>query len=263
MKKLKKISTMLLAVCLIVLMAGSVLAHSGRTDSNGGHRDNQNKSGLGSYHYHCGGYPAHLHKGGVCPYKSSSKKKTTTKKKSTTVKASKIKINELEDTTLEVGESLNLSAKITPSNTKDKTIKWTSSDKEIATVNSKGKVVAVSAGTVTITATTSNNKKSSIKIIVEEKEEVILEENNVVENMIEENIIEENLVEEVAEEKVVPIISTEVVSNAIANETRESSTTATAETTDDTGDTILGLGVLGAGGYWLYNKRKKSKQETK
>ena len=32
-------------------------AHSGRTDSSGGHRDNKNKSGLGSYHYHCGGYP--------------------------------------------------------------------------------------------------------------------------------------------------------------------------------------------------------------
>lgn len=25
-------------------------AHSGRTDSNGGHKDNKNKSGLGSYH---------------------------------------------------------------------------------------------------------------------------------------------------------------------------------------------------------------------
>lgn len=28
-------------------------AHSGRTDRYGGHRDNKNKSGLGSYHYHC------------------------------------------------------------------------------------------------------------------------------------------------------------------------------------------------------------------
>ena len=45
-------------------------AHSGRTDSNGGHRDNNNKSGLGSYHYHCGGYPAHLHTNGQCPYKT-------------------------------------------------------------------------------------------------------------------------------------------------------------------------------------------------
>ena len=47
-------------------------AHSGRTDSSGGHRDNKNKSGLGSYHYHCGGYPAHLHTNGVCPYKNGA-----------------------------------------------------------------------------------------------------------------------------------------------------------------------------------------------
>ena len=47
-------------------------AHPGRTDANGGHRDNKNKSGLGSYHYHCGGYPAHLHPGGICPYTSTT-----------------------------------------------------------------------------------------------------------------------------------------------------------------------------------------------
>lgn len=47
-------------------------AHSGRTDSQGGHKDNKNASGLGSYHYHCGGHPAHLHSDGVCPYASAS-----------------------------------------------------------------------------------------------------------------------------------------------------------------------------------------------
>ncbi len=47
-------------------------AHGGRTDSNGGHKDNKNKSGLGSYHYHCGKNPAHLHTDGVCPYSSGS-----------------------------------------------------------------------------------------------------------------------------------------------------------------------------------------------
>ena len=47
-------------------------AHPGRTDANGGHRDNKNKSGLGSYHYHCGNHPAHLHPNGVCPYGGGS-----------------------------------------------------------------------------------------------------------------------------------------------------------------------------------------------
>ncbi len=57
---------------LIVLLLASispVYSHSGRTDSSGGHRDNKNASGLGSYHYHHG-YPAHLHPNGVCPYAS-------------------------------------------------------------------------------------------------------------------------------------------------------------------------------------------------
>lgn len=55
-----------------ILITGAASAHSGRTDSSGGHRDNKNASGLGSYHYHHG-YPAHLHTGGVCPYDFSDK----------------------------------------------------------------------------------------------------------------------------------------------------------------------------------------------
>jgi hypothetical protein len=47
------------------------LAHSGGTDSAGGHRDNQNSSGLGPYHYHHGMGP-HLHQNGVCPFASGS-----------------------------------------------------------------------------------------------------------------------------------------------------------------------------------------------
>lgn len=67
-KKKALLISMILLVCLACIIGA--FAHSGRTDSNGGHRDNNNKSGLGSYHYHCGGYPPHLHTNGVCPYKS-------------------------------------------------------------------------------------------------------------------------------------------------------------------------------------------------
>lgn len=55
-----------------LLLCSPVYAHSGRTDSSGGHRDNKNASGLGPYHYHCGGHPAHLHPNGVCPYDNTS-----------------------------------------------------------------------------------------------------------------------------------------------------------------------------------------------
>lgn len=76
MKIKNKIAAMILSsvvICYPVSMSDVfpvivAEAHSGRTDSHGGHKDNKNKSGLGSYHYHCGGYSAHLHPDGVCPY---------------------------------------------------------------------------------------------------------------------------------------------------------------------------------------------------
>src|SRR5574344_361303 len=75
-KIIKKIA--LIMLIMLISLANTVLAHSGRTDSNGGHKDNKNKSGLGSYHYHCGGHPAHLHTNGVCPYASSKGSSSST-----------------------------------------------------------------------------------------------------------------------------------------------------------------------------------------
>ncbi len=62
---------MIIIICTLVLFVGTVtFAHSGRTDSSGGHKDNGNVSGLGSYHYHHGMGP-HLHTNGICPYSPS------------------------------------------------------------------------------------------------------------------------------------------------------------------------------------------------
>ena len=73
MKKNKaKIISIIIITVSIISISLNAYTHSGRTDSNGGHKDNKNKSGLGSYHYHCGGHPARLHKNGVCPYASGS-----------------------------------------------------------------------------------------------------------------------------------------------------------------------------------------------
>lgn len=80
MKKgfMKKLTVyFMIAMLAFSTASGSVYAHSGRTDSSGGHKDNKNASGLGAYHYHCGGYPPHLHEKGVCPYTSSGTVETT------------------------------------------------------------------------------------------------------------------------------------------------------------------------------------------
>lgn len=61
-----------LMIFCIVSSCSFAFAHSGGLDSNGGHHDYNNKSGLGYYHYHCWGYPPHLHPGGVCPYRTTN-----------------------------------------------------------------------------------------------------------------------------------------------------------------------------------------------
>lgn len=88
-------------------MATKVEAHSGRTDSSGGHRDNKNKSGLGSYHYHCGGYPAHLHTDGVCPYTPSSTSTTSNSTSSKSSSAKNSKSSTSKSTIKKVQKALN------------------------------------------------------------------------------------------------------------------------------------------------------------
>lgn len=64
MKKRKRIILLLLVIVLSVcFIPMSASAHSGKTDSAGGHHD----TATGEYHYHHG-HPAHDHKNGVCPY---------------------------------------------------------------------------------------------------------------------------------------------------------------------------------------------------
>ncbi len=64
------------------------------------------------------------------------------------------------------GETYQLSATVSPNNAADKSITWTSSNNNIATV-SNGKVTAKKDGTVTITAKTSNGKTAECKITVQ------------------------------------------------------------------------------------------------
>lgn len=86
-------------------MCNTTFAHSGRTDSNGGHRDNKNKSGLGSYHYHCGGHPAHLHTNGVCPYTNHS---ATNTNEENTLKSSTVLTQVPEDKKEENSNTMNV-----------------------------------------------------------------------------------------------------------------------------------------------------------
>ena len=70
--KRKHIKQVVIILVVIIILPVTLFAHGGRTDSRGGHKDNKNKSGLGSYHYHCESNPAHLHSDGICPYSLST-----------------------------------------------------------------------------------------------------------------------------------------------------------------------------------------------
>lgn len=73
--------------------------------------------------------------------------------------------------TLTVDETSTLSPTITPSNATNKTLSWTSSKPAIASVDSNGKVTALTVGTTTITAKTTDgsNKTATCNVTVNEK----------------------------------------------------------------------------------------------
>ena len=234
-KNKKKIISILLIILSIISIGVNAYAHSGRTDSSGGHKDNNNKSGLGSYHYHCGGHPAHLHTNGVCPYSSSSSaSKSSTSSSSassakttspvpTTIAVTDIKINE-NVTNMEEGENKKLTTIITPDNATNKNITWKSSDESIATVSTTGEVTAKKYGTVDITATSTNGKTSTIKINIKESPKT---ENSAIIN----------------------------TSSTNKNNTTNTTTNSNEDSNPLAG--IITLGLLGGGGYLGYKKFKK------
>ena len=167
---MKKRVFSIITICLMILsLSLSAFAHGGRTDSSGGHKDNRNKSGLGGYHYHCGGYPAHLHTNGVCPYRGGGSSSSSSSYSSTpkTVYATSITAKNVP-TKINAGEITKLEASVYPSNAEDKTISWESSDTSVLTVSSTGSLTAVGVGTATITAKTSRGTSKKFTITVNE-----------------------------------------------------------------------------------------------
>ncbi|MBQ6497958.1 MAG: Ig-like domain-containing protein [Bacilli bacterium] len=68
--------------------------------------------------------------------------------------------------TLRTDENEYLVATLTPSNATDKTVTWTTSNEEVAAVNSNGRVIAVAEGTAIITARTSNGLEATCTVTV-------------------------------------------------------------------------------------------------
>ena len=97
--------------------------------------------------------------------------KTEKVSKKITIKSLVTKIT-LSPTTLnfKVGDtaSQKINASIEPADATNKTITWTSTDTNVATVNEKGEVTGVAEGTATITATSANGKTATCSVTVAE-----------------------------------------------------------------------------------------------
>lgn len=84
------------------------------------------------------------------------------------IKAKSIKLNYTELTLVSEQES-QLSYTISPSNVSNKTVKWISSNNEIATVNEEGLVKAIKKGIVDIEIKTENNIRAVCKLTIKAK----------------------------------------------------------------------------------------------
>lgn len=162
-RKLKSATCVIIVIIVLFVITLSVFAHSGRTDSRGGHRDNKNSSGLGGYHYHHG-YGPHLHPNGKCPY--------IIVEKTTPTKISVDNVSIISsDITFQPGGSRVLTVKINPNNATDKSVTWTSSDSNVVsvvsgTINEKSIINANRSGDAVITVKSSNGLTDSINVTV-------------------------------------------------------------------------------------------------
>lgn len=278
MKK-RKILTILLITLSLISININLFAHSGRTDSNGGHKDNQNKSGLGSYHYHCGGYPAHLHPNGVCPYASSqstSSGSSSNSSKNTSSSTSSSSSNNASQNTS------NNNSKNTSTSTSTSTSSSSSSSSSTGTVNQN------SGTSTTVTETTSEeNNEIEAKEIQIENPIAELEEGNtylLTTKVIPNDAVNQNIMWESEDKSIATVTSNGWVTGVkpgIVNLTASTSNGVTktiaieivAKKTENNNEIssnnsqesnvvggIVGVGILGGAGYLIYKKRKNNKK---
>ena len=94
----------------------------------------------------------------------------TVSRKDTNIAITEVRLNKSTETLTE-GDTTTLVATVLPENTTyGKSVKWSSSNVAVATVDLMGKVTAKSAGTAVITATSENGKTASCTVTVNKKD---------------------------------------------------------------------------------------------
>ena len=273
MKKNKiKVVSILLIILSIISMGTNLYAHSGRTDSNGGHKDNKNKSGLGSYHYHCGGNPAHLHPNGICPYSSSSSasKSSTTSGSSTQSKSgsSSGSSTQTKSGSSSGSSTSNKNNKLNSSeNTKTAPVAPPTIEATEIKINENIKKLDVGENkilTATIIPENTTNKsitwKSSDESIasISTTGELIAKKQGTVDITATSSNGKESTLKIIIEEKPVVTNNTMIKTSAIIK--NDNNTIDSNDNNQENSNAVVGiltLGLLGGGGAWLYKRHKK------
>lgn len=106
---------------------------------------------------------------------TDKKNKKVTKKIKVTVKDKTVAPQDVQvssvsatinPSTIKIGETAKVTATVAPANAKNKTLSYSSSDASIASVDNKGLVVGLSAGTAVITVKSVNGKTATVKVNV-------------------------------------------------------------------------------------------------
>lgn len=273
-KYIKKIVSALIIILSILSIQMSVYSHSGRTDANGGHRDNQNKSGLGSYHYHCGGHPAHLHPNGVCPYSSSSKSSTSSSGSGTSSGSSSGSGSGSGSSSS--SSSSTSSGSSSTSSSSSKTSTSVPSTIAVTEIQIEEKIEDMEIGeneklTATITPSNATDKNvtwqsSDVNVAtVDQTGEVSAKKSGVVTITATTSNGKSSTITINVKEPVKVESSYNGANDLIEKTNTETENTINSDTNNEEGSALGGivtLGLLGGGGYWGYKKYKSKKESA-
>ena len=273
-KYIKKIVSALIIILSILSIQMSVYSHSGRTDANGGHRDNQNKSGLGSYHYHCGGHPAHLHPNGVCPYSSSSKSSTSSSGSGTSSGSSSGSGSGSSSSSSSSTSSGSSSTSTSSSSSKTSTS--VPSTIAVTEIQIEEKIEDMEIGeneklTATITPSNATDKNvtwqsSDVNVAtVDQTGEVSAKKSGVVTITATTSNGKLSTITINVKEPVKVESSYNATNDLIEKTNTETENTINSDTNNEEGSALGGivtLGLLGGGGYWGYKKYKSKKESA-
>jgi len=133
---------------------------------------------------------------------------------------------------IQTGSTKPLTALVTPEDTYNKNVTWSSSDTSIATVNNKGEVTGISLGTATITATTEDGGHTACCKVTVQKDAIPVSGINLTESeyyFASDRFSETNPSDEIPMHRFTPVVEPEMATNSDVTWTSDTPEVATVD----------------------------------